>query len=244
MPDAPKKPILELRGVEVHYGGVRALGGISLQVAEGSVVALIGANGAGKTTTLKAICGLVRPRNGEILFKGRNLTDLPTEKIVASGISLVPEGRRVFPNLTVLENLMLGAYSRADREAIMTDLEWVYQLFPRLRDRRSQKAGTLSGGEQQMLAIGRGLMARPELLLMDEPSLGLAPKLVEEVFHVIEQIHREGKAILLVEQNARLALSLADYAYVLETGRIAVEGPGRQLLTDDDVRKAYLGVEG
>ena len=244
MPDAPKKPILELRGVEVHYGGVRALGGISLRVPEGSVVALIGANGAGKTTTLKAICGLVRPRNGEILFKGRNLTDLPTEKIVASGISLVPEGRRVFPNLTVLENLMLGAYSRADREAIMTDLEWVYQLFPRLRDRRSQKAGTLSGGEQQMLAIGRGLMARPELLLMDEPSLGLAPKLVEEVFHVIEQIHREGKAILLVEQNARLALSLADYAYVLETGRIAVEGPGRQLLTDDDVRKAYLGVEG
>ena len=235
--------MLSLENLHVYYGGIHALKGISLEVPEGKIVTLIGANGAGKSTTLRSISGIVSPREGRITFEGKDLTEVPAYDIVGMGIAMVPEGRRVFTNLTVLENLLVGAHIRRDSADVQRDLEWVCTLFPRLEERASQSAGTLSGGEQQMLAVGRALMSKPRLLLMDEPSLGLAPNLVQEVFKTIRQLHDEGTTILLVEQNARAALRTADYGYILETGEIVLEGPGRELLHNDDVRKAYLGVE-
>ena len=232
--------MLEIEDLHVNYGGIRALRGISLRVPKGEIVTLIGANGAGKTTTLKAIMGLVHPTSGRIVFEGEEITAIDTDTIVSKGISLVPEGRHVFVNLTVRENLYMGAYQRSDRE-IESDIEWIFGMFPRLKERSTQKAGTLSGGEQQMLALGRALMARPRLLLLDEPSLGLAPLVVERVFSVIKEIFEGGTTILLIEQNAMAALELAHYGYVLETGRIGMEGEGRALLGDERVKKAYLG---
>lgn len=234
--------MLQADSIHVHYGAIHALKGISLKVGKGQIVTLIGANGAGKTSTLSAITNLVSKTSGNILFKGRNISHVATHQIVMNGIAMVPEGRRIFPNLSVMENLLMGAYSRKDPEAVKTDLEWVFDLFPRLEERSKQLGGTLSGGEQQMLAVARGLMTRPELLMLDEPSLGLAPLLVKEVFEVIQRIRDEGVTILLVEQNAMAALKVADYAYVLETGRIVLEGTGSHLLKNDDVRKAYLGI--
>ncbi len=233
--------MLKVENLNVFYGGIHALKGISFNVEEGKIVALIGANGAGKSTTLRSICGLKKVKEGEILFKSKNITNKSTNDIVKTGMTLVPEGRRIFPNLTVTENLMLGAFLRRDSEEIEKDLDWVNTLFPRLRERKDQKGGTLSGGEQQMLAIGRALMSRPDLLMLDEPSLGLAPVIVGEVFRVIRKVHEEGKTILLIEQNALAALKLADYAYVLETGRIVLQGKGEDLLSDDLVKKSYLG---
>jgi len=233
--------MLEVRDLQVSYGAIKALKGISFSVEEGKIVTLIGSNGAGKTTTLRAICGLVKVKDGKVIFKNNDLTNKPTNQIVAQGINMVPEGRRIFPNLTVYENLMLGAFQRDDKEAIGKDLKWIFSLFPRLEERLSQKGGTLSGGEQQMLAIGRALMSRPDLLMLDEPSLGLAPLLVEEVFDVIQRIHEQGKTVLLIEQNAYAALNIADYGYVIETGRIVLEGTGKDLLKDEKVKKAYLG---
>jgi len=232
--------MLEIEDLHVNYGGIRALRGISLRVPKGEIVTLIGANGAGKTPTLKAIMGLVHPTSGRIVFEGEEITAIDTDTIVSKGISLVPEGRHVFVNLTVRENLYMGAYQRSDRE-IESDIEWIFGMFPRLKERSTQKAGTLSGGEQQMLALGRALMARPRLLLLDEPSLGLAPLVVERVFSVIKEIFEGGTTILLIEQNAMAALELAHYGYVLETGRIGMEGEGRALLGDERVKKAYLG---
>lgn len=234
--------MLEVKDLHVYYGGIHALKGIHLKVPQGKIVTLIGANGAGKTTTLRAIAGLVRPKRGSITFVEQELTRLPTYKIIRLGIGVAPEGRRVFPNLTVLENLELGAYNRPAGE-FRNDLEWVFTLFPRLQERSRQLAGTLSGGEQQMLALGRALMSRPSLVLLDEPSLGLAPLVVEEVFQTIQTINGQGATVLLVEQNAMAALHVAHYAYVLETGRITLEGTGRELLADERVRKAYLGEE-
>jgi len=236
--------VLEIKDLHVYYGGIHALKGVSLFVPEGKIVTLIGANGAGKTTTLKAVCALVRPAGGEITFLGRSLLGLKTPNIIRQGITLAPEGRRVFPNLTVRENLILGAYARRDAAGIRSDMEWVYSLFPRLKERERQLAGTLSGGEQQMLAVGRALMSRPRLLMLDEPSLGLAPLLVQEILGIIRRINAEGKTILLIEQNARAALELADYGYVLETGKVVLSGTGRDLLADDRVRRAYLGEAG
>jgi len=233
--------MLEVRDLQVNYGAIKALKGISFSVEEGKIVTLIGSNGAGKTTTLRAICGLVKVKDGKVVFKNNDLTNRPTNQIVAQGINMVPEGRRIFPNLTVYENLMLGAFQRDDKEEIEKDLKWIFSLFPRLEERLSQKGGTLSGGEQQMLAIGRALMSRPDLLMLDEPSLGLAPLLVEEVFEVIQKIHEQGKTVLLIEQNAYAALNIADYGYVIETGRIVLEGTGKDLLKDEKVKKAYLG---
>ncbi len=233
--------MLEVRGLTVFYGGIHALKGISLSVAEGRIVTLIGANGAGKSSTLRTISGLVEARHGKILLRGREIQNRPAHRIAASGISLVPEGRRVFVNLSVKENLLMGAYFRKDAEEVDRNLQWVYQIFPRLQERSKQKGGTLSGGEQQMLALGRGLMARPELLMLDEPSLGLAPKLVTEVFGIIRRIHAGGMTILLIEQNAAAALAIADYGYVLLTGTISAEGRGPDLLTDPSVKQAYLG---
>jgi len=235
--------MLNIENLHVYYGGIHALKGISLEVAEGKIVTLIGANGAGKSTTLRTISGIVRPREGRITFEGRDMTGLPAYEIVGMGIAMVPEGRRVFTNLTVMENLLLGAHTRRDSGDVQRDLEWISELFPILKERASQSAGTLSGGEQQMLAVGRALMSRPRLLLMDEPSLGLAPYLVKEVFKTIRQLHDEGTTILLVEQNARAALRIADYGYILETGEIVLQGTGEELVHNDDVRKAYLGVE-
>jgi branched-chain amino acid transport system ATP-binding protein len=235
------EPLLVLDGIEAFYGSIQALKGISFKVLEGSIVTLLGANGAGKSTTLKSISGLVRPVSGTVNFRGRRIDGLPSEKIVRLGISHVPEGRELFPELTVLENLSMGAYVRSDKRAIQQALERVNACFPILAERRSQLAGTLSGGEQQMLAIGRALMAEPALMLLDEPSLGLAPMLVEEIFGIIRQIHASGTTVLLVEQNANKALSIADYGYVLETGTIALAGDSQQLLRDDRVRRAYLG---
>lgn len=232
--------MLEVQDLHVYYGGIHALKGINLTVKEGRIVTLIGANGAGKSTTLRTIAGLVRPRQGTVRFNGADLSRIPTYRIIRQGIGVAPEGRRVFSNLTVLENLELGAYNRSKAE-YLEQLEWVYTLFPRLEERRKQLAGTLSGGEQQMLALGRALMSRPKLVLLDEPSLGLAPLVVEEVFNAIETVNRQGATILLVEQNAMAALNVAHYAYVLETGRITLEGVGRELLKDERVRKAYLG---
>ena len=236
----PAPAMLEIEALEIAYGGIQALRGISLRVPEGGLVCLIGANGAGKSTTLRAIMGLVRRRAGSIRLLGEEISSWPTHRIVRRGVALVPEGRRVFANLTVYENLVMGAYARPEAES-RASLQRVYDLFPRLAERRAQKAGTLSGGEQQMLAIGRALMSQPRLLCLDEPSLGLAPLLVREVMRALAAIHRQGTTILLVEQNARMALAMSEYAYVLETGRIALEGPGPELLEHPSVRQAYLG---
>ncbi|NPV70387.1 MAG: ABC transporter ATP-binding protein [Firmicutes bacterium] len=233
--------MLEIRDLNVFYGGIHAIRGVSLSVPEGKIVTLVGANGAGKTSILRTVVGVVRPRSGHIAFRGKDIAGWPTHRIVGSGAVLVPEGRRVFSNLTVIENLRLGAYARADQAGIQRDLDWVFTLFPRLKERVGQKAGLLSGGEQQMLAVGRGLMSSPKLLMMDEPSLGLAPQLAEEIFRIIQKINSEGKTVLLIEQNAKRALELSDFAYVLETGTIVLEGPGREVLQNDRVRKAYLG---
>jgi branched-chain amino acid transport system ATP-binding protein len=233
--------VLELREVEVAYGNIRALKGISLRVAEGELVTLIGANGAGKSTALKTISGLLRPKAGNLLYRGQALDRLPPHKIVALGISHCPEGRHLFGRLTVTENLRLGAVQRQDRENVLSDVEYVYKLFPLLKERSTQLAGTLSGGEQQMLAIGRALMSRPQLLLLDEPSLGLAPILVSLIFDTIRQLKREGVTILLVEQNARLALDIADRAYVMETGRVSLQGSALELKHNLQVEHTYLG---
>jgi branched-chain amino acid transport system ATP-binding protein len=237
----PGSPVLTVDGMETFYGSIQALKGISFKVPEGSIVTLLGANGAGKSTTLKSISGLVPPVRGSVAFRGHRIDRLPSEKIVRLGISHVPEGRELFPELTVLENLKMGAYTRTDKRAIQHGLERVQAHFPVLAERRFQLAGTLSGGEQQMLAIGRALMAQPKLMLLDEPSLGLAPMLVEEIFRIIREIHESGTTVLLVEQNANKALSIADYGYVLETGTISLAGDSEQLRRDDHVRRAYLG---
>ncbi|HRY72314.1 MAG TPA: ABC transporter ATP-binding protein [Spirochaetia bacterium] len=233
--------MLKIDNLSVHYGGIHALQGIGLEVPDGKIVSLIGANGAGKSTTLKAIVGLVKTTSGAVSWNGETLTGLPTKDVVERGVVLVPEGRRVFPNLTVDENLTLGAYSRTDKAAIAADRRRVFGLFPRLEERKRQKAGTLSGGEQQMLAVGRAIMTSPKLLMMDEPSLGLAPLVVKMIFEIVKEINKAGVTVLLIEQNAKAALEIADFAYVLETGRITMSGPGRELLADDGVRKAYLG---
>lgn len=233
--------MLVINNIVTHYGPVEALKGISLEVRQGEIVTLIGANGAGKSTTLRTISGLVRPTQGSITYEGRELTTVAPERIVAMGIAHVPEGRRVFPMMTVTENLELGAFTRKDGNAVREDLDRVFTLFPRLAERRSQTAGTMSGGEQQMLAIGRALMARPKLLLLDEPSMGLAPLIVEDIFRIIQDINAEGTTVLLVEQNANLALSVADKGYVLETGNIVLSDDAEALLENELVRKAYLG---
>lgn len=235
--------MLRIEEVHVHYGGVHALKGISLAVPAGRIVALLGANGAGKSSTLRTITGLVTPTRGRVVFDGQDITATPASARVRAGIAMVPEGRRAFTNLTVLDNLLMGAYARKDEAGVRRDMERVFQLFPRMRDRQMQRAGTLSGGEQQMLVVGRALMSRPRLLLMDEPSLGLAPNLVTELFNTINQIHREGMTILVVEQNARAALRIADHGYVMELGAIVLERPAAALLRDDRVRKAYLGIK-
>jgi len=233
--------MLQVKEINVYYGAIHALKNLSINVEQGSIVTLIGANGAGKTTTLKTISGILKPKSGAITFKGRDITKTPPEKIVELGISQVPEGRRVFPSMTVMENLEMGAYLRKDKKAILQDMDNVFDRFPRLKERVKQLAGTLSGGEQQMLAMGRALMARPELLLLDEPSMGLAPLLVKEIFSIIQDINSKGTTVLLVEQNANMALSIADKAYVLETGSIVLEGKADQLLKSEEVKKAYLG---
>ncbi len=233
--------LLAVENLHVSYGGIRALKGISFEVEEGKIVALIGANGAGKSTTLRTICGLVRAQEGRIEYKGTVINKVPPYKIVGMGISMVPEGRRVFTRLTVLENLEMGAYSRGSSQEIKESLANVFKRFPRLQERKGQLAGTLSGGEQQMLAMGRALMSRPLLLLMDEPSMGLAPMLVEEIFSIIREINNSGTTILLVEQNAHMALSIAGSAYVLETGEIALSGSSAEMADNPEVRKAYLG---
>jgi branched-chain amino acid transport system ATP-binding protein len=233
--------MLEINGINVYYGAIHALKELSLQVEAGSIVTLIGANGAGKTTTLKTISGILRAKSGTIAFEGQEIQKLPPEKVVQLGIAHVPEGRRIFSSMTVLENLELGAYLRRDKPEIAADLQSVYERFPRLREREKQLAGTLSGGEQQMLAIGRALMARPKLLLMDEPSMGLAPLLVKEIFSIIQDVNAQGSTILLVEQNAKMALSIAHYAYVIETGQLVLSGPAQELADSDEIRKAYLG---
>ncbi len=233
--------MLRVEELHVHYGGIHAIKGISLEVPRGGVVTLIGANGAGKSSTLRAIAGIVKKSSGSIELEGREISGLAPEDIVKSGIMMAPEGRKILPHLTVLENLMLGAFSRSDPEGIEKDLAWVYELFPRLKERAWQKGGTLSGGEQQMLAVGRALMGSPDLLMLDEPSLGLAPILVRDVFDIIQTINNEGKTVLLVEQNAYAALKIADTAYVLEVGRIVLSGTGKELLNNSKVREAYLG---
>jgi branched-chain amino acid transport system ATP-binding protein len=234
--------LLELHDVVTYYGRVQALHGISLEVDAGEVVALIGSNGAGKTTTLRTISGLIHPASGSISLAGRPITDVTAARRVERGLCQAPEGRRLFPRMSVLDNLLLGAYTRRDTAAIQSDMERCFELFPRLKERSRQIAGTLSGGEQQMLAIGRALMARPKVLMLDEPSLGLAPILVETIFSVIAEINGQGTPILLVEQNAQKALEIADRAYVLETGSIVMQGPGKELLQSEDVTKAYLGM--
>jgi branched-chain amino acid transport system ATP-binding protein len=235
--------MLEVDHVHAFYGQIEALKGISLTVEQGEIVTLIGANGAGKSTTLKTISGLLRPREGQVRLNGEDLKVYPAHKIVDQGIVQVPEGRRVFGRLTVMENLEMGAFSRSDRDGIAASLERVFTLFPRLRERRSQVAGTLSGGEQQMLATGRALMANPKVLLMDEPSMGLAPVLVDSIFSTIEELHASGTTILLVEQNARMALQVADRGYVLQSGEIVLSGTAADLRANEMVRKAYLGIE-
>ncbi|WP_456397391.1 ABC transporter ATP-binding protein [Desulfurobacterium sp.] len=235
--------MLEVRNINTFYGNIQALHNVSLKVDEGEIVTLIGANGAGKTTTLMSICGVVPPRSGEIIFDGEPIHGLPPHKIVAKGIVQVPEGRMIFPELTVMENLDMGAYLRKDKEGIKKDLEYIFELFPRLAERKDQPGGTLSGGEQQMLAISRALMARPKLLLLDEPSLGLAPLIIKQIFEIIVKINKEHKTtILLVEQNAHQALKIADRAYVMESGRITMEDKAENLLNNEKVKKAYLGL--
>ena len=233
--------MLKVENLNVYYGGIHALKGVSFDVSQGKIITLIGANGAGKSTTLRTICSLVRAKEGKIIFRDKDITNISTDQIVKMGVVLIPEGRRIFPNLTVRENLELGAFIRDDKKEIAKDQKWVCELFPRLKERLWQKGGTLSGGEQQMLAVARGLMSRPKLLMLDEPSLGLAPLLVKEIFGIIQKIHQEGITVLLVEQNAFAALKIADYAYVLETGKIVLQGTGEELLQNKDVKKAYLG---
>ncbi len=233
--------MLEIKDLEVYYGMIAAIKGISFEVNEGEVIALIGSNGAGKTTTLQTITGMLTPKSGSIMFDGVDITKVPGHKIVTMGMAHVPEGRRVFSQLTVIENLRLGAYTRNNKAEIAESLEKVYNSFPRLKERRNQLAGTLSGGEQQMLAMGRALMSRPRIILMDEPSMGLSPIFVGEIFNIIEKVSAEGTTVLLVEQNAKKALSIADRAYVLETGKIVLSGNAKELMNDDSVRKAYLG---
>ena len=231
--------MLKIDDLKVNYGGIQAVKGISLEVSENEIVTLIGANGAGKSTILRTVSGLVKPSEGSVTFNGDEITGSSPYEIVSKGITLVPEGRKVFPDLTVLENLKIGAYLRKDN--IKPDLEWVYDLFPKLKERSWQPAGTMSGGEQQMLAVGRALMSRPKLMMMDEPSLGLAPLIVKDIFDIIKEIMRQGVTILLIEQNANMALQTANRAYVLETGLITMEGKGTELLNDEGIRKAYLG---
>lgn len=233
--------MLTIKNLHVHYGAIQALKGVSLEVADGELVSLIGANGAGKTTTLHTISGLLQASSGEVLLDGVNLQKLPSHKIIENGIAQVPEGRHVFAQMTVLENLYMGAYIMRDKAKIQENLEWVFSHFPRLKERSRQLAGTLSGGEQQMLATGRALMTNPKILLMDEPSMGLSPLLVSEIFSIIEELHKDGITILLVEQNAKMALSVADRAYVLENGKISMSGDAKELLNDSRVKKAYLG---
>ena len=233
--------MLTLNNVHVYYGAIHALKGISFEVNEGEIVTLIGSNGAGKSTSLKTISGLLHPKEGTMTFKGKDLTKVSAPEVVSQGISQVPEGRRIFANMTVSENLDLGAYQRRDKDGIKRDLEKVYTLFPRLLERKRQLAGTLSGGEQQMVAMGRALMSRPQLLLLDEPSMGLAPLLVKQIFEIIKEINSQGTTILLVEQNARMALSIASRAYVLETGKIVLSGEAKELMESDEIKKAYLG---
>ena len=233
--------MLEIKDLHVSYGGIQALRGVSLTVPEGKIVTLIGANGAGKSTLMRTISGLVKTQSGSILWNGQEVLGKPIDQIVASGIAMSPEGRRVFADLTVLENLKIGAYLRKDKDGIEKDLKWVYELFPRLEERSWQLAGTLSGGEQQMLAVGRALMSRPKVLMMDEPSLGLAPLVVQGIFDIIRTINKEGVTVLLIEQNANMALKVADLAYVLETGTITKFGTGAELLADESIKEAYLG---
>ena len=233
--------MIKIDNLVVAYGGIEALKGVSLEVPSGKIVTLVGANGAGKSTTLKSIVGLVKPKSGSIDYEGTDLTKLNTELMVKKGIALVPEGRKVFADLTVFENLKIGAYTRKDKVGIEEDLENVYSLFPRLKERTWQAAGTLSGGEQQMLAIGRALMSRPKLIMMDEPSLGLAPIVVKELFGIIKKINEEGMTVLLLEQNANAALKIADNRYFMKTGKITLSGSGKELLSNDEIKKAYLG---
>ena len=233
--------MLELTDIKVNFGAVNALKGISLHVDEGEIVTLIGANGAGKTTTLRTIAGIVKPKSGKIIFQGKNITNTAAPDVVKLGISLVPEGRRIFSTMTVMENLEMGAYTRNDKEEIKKDYQKVFEKFPRLLERKSQVAGTLSGGEQQMLAIGRALMSRPKLMLLDEPSMGLAPIIVNDIFSIIKDINKGGTTVLLVEQNASMALSCADRAYVIKNGQIEIEGSSADLLNNEEVKNAYLG---
>lgn len=231
--------ILEIKDLSVNFGGIKAVNDISFYVEKGKIITLIGANGAGKSTILRSIAGIVKPKNGEIIFENENILDLSPDKIVSRGVTLVPEGRKVFPNLTVLENLKIGAYLRKDN--LSDDIEYIYSLFPRLKERHWQLAGTLSGGEQQMLAVGRALMARPKLIMMDEPSLGLAPLVVKDIFNIIKTINESGITVLLIEQNANMALKIADYGFVIETGSITLSGTGEELLSNESVKEAYLG---
>ena len=234
--------MLKIRNLHIHYGGIHAVKGISLNIERGSIVTLIGANGAGKSSTVRSIAGLVKPTQGSILYKESvEITSLRCEDIIGQGIALSPEGRRIMPHLTVRENLLLGAYIRDDKAGIQKDIDWVYTLFPRLQERSWQKGGTLSGGEQQMLAVGRALMSNPEVVMLDEPSLGLAPILVNEIFNIVKKINSMGKTVLLIEQNAFAALSVADYAYILEVGNLVLEGEGQSLLQNPKVKEAYLG---
>ncbi len=233
--------ILEIKDLVVSYGGIEAVKGISFSVPKGEIVTLIGANGAGKSTILKTVAGIVKPKNASILFEGEEISGKTPDFIVSKGVTLVPEGRRVFPNLTVSENLKIGAYLRKDKQGIQKDTEHVYELFPRLKERSWQLAGTLSGGEQQMLAVARALMSSPKLIMMDEPSLGLAPLVVQDIFSIIRQINNEGITVLLIEQNANMALKTANKAYVMETGRITMEGTGEELLANETIKEAYLG---
>ena len=236
--------MLKIENLHVSYGGIQALRGVSLEVPDGKIVTLIGANGAGKSTTLRTITGLVKASSGSIQWNGEELLGKPIDKIIGSGIAMSPEGRRVFADMSVLENLRIGAYLRTDKAEIEKDVQWVYSLFPRLEERSWQLAGTLSGGEQQMLAVGRALMSRPKLMMLDEPSLGLAPLVVRDIFSIITEINRQGVTVLLIEQNANMALKIADLAYVLETGNITLSGTGAELLANEKVREAYLGKNG
>lgn len=233
--------MLEVKDLEVYYGMIQAIKGVSFHVDQGEVIALIGANGAGKTTILHTVTGLLSPKKGSVVFEGQEVTKIPAHKIVSLGMAHVPEGRRVFAELSVYENLKMGAYTRKDKSEIEENLQKIYERFPRLKERKNQMAGTLSGGEQQMLAMGRALMSQPKIILMDEPSMGLSPILVNEIFDIIQEVSKSGTTMLLVEQNAKKALSIADRAYVLETGRIALEGRAEDLLRDDSIKKAYLG---
>lgn len=233
--------MLEIKDIEVYYGMIQAIKGISFEVNQGEVIALIGANGAGKTTILHTITGLLSPKSGSVFFEGKDITKVPAHKIVSLGMAHVPEGRRVFAELTVYENLKMGAYTRKDKNEMEQTLQMVYERFPRLKERKNQLAGTLSGGEQQMLAMGRALMSHPKIIVMDEPSMGLSPILVNQIFEIIEEVSKSGTTVLLVEQNAKKALAIADRAYVLETGKIVLEGDAKKLMNDDSIKKAYLG---